>query len=148
MCPSFFDAPRPLDEHNVALKWRNARHRAVVSAFTIGCLVNTAPTSIKLSAPGGVFVKWSDGHEATYSYAYLRQRCPCATCRDTPPTVKVTPDPFPIHGKDVIKVTGAAPVGHYAIQFNFNDNHATGIYSYVYLREICPCDGCQAKSDS
>ena len=110
--------------------------------------MNIAPTSIKLSAPGGVLVKWSDGHEATYSYAYLRQRCPCATCRDTPPTVKVTPDPFPIHGKDVIKVTGAAPVGHYAIQFNLNENHATGIYSYVYLREICPCDRCQAKSDS
>ena len=109
--------------------------------------MNAAPTSIKLSAPGGVLVKWSDGHEATYSYAYLRQRCPCATCRDTPPTVKVTPDPFPIHGKDVIKVTGAAPVGHYAIQFNFNDNHATGIYSYAYLREICPCDRCQKESE-
>ena len=109
--------------------------------------MNIAPTSIKLSAPGGVLVKWNDGHEATYSYAYLRQRCPCATCRDTPPTVKVTADPFPIHGKDVIKVTGAAPVGHYAIQFNFNDNHATGIYSYVYLREICPCDQCQKESE-
>ena len=109
--------------------------------------MNLSPTSIKLSAPGGVLIKWTDGHEASYSYAYLRQRCPCATCRDTPPTVKVTPDPFPIHGKDVIKVTGAASVGHYAIQFNFNDNHATGIYSYVYLREICPCDQCQKESE-
>jgi DUF971 family protein len=101
------------------------------------------PTSIKLSAPGGVLIKWNDGHEATYSYAYLRERCPCATCRDKPPVVKKTPDPFPIYGKGPIQVVGAAPIGSYAIQFNWNDGHATGIYSYTYLREICPCDQCQ-----
>ena len=103
------------------------------------------PVSIKLSAPGGVFIKWNDDHEATYSYAYLRERCPCATCRDTPPVVKTTTDTFPIFGKGPIQVTGAAPLGHYALQFNWNDGHATGIYSYAYLREICPCETCAAE---
>ena len=98
------------------------------------------PVSIKLSAPGGVAIRWSDGHTSTYSYAYLRRRCPCANCRDTPPVVKTEPDPFPILGKGPIAATGATPIGHYAIQFHWNDGHADGIYSYAYLREICPSE--------
>ena len=103
------------------------------------------PTSIKLSAPGGVQITWNDGHQVTYSYAYLRRHCPCAACRDKPPEVKTESDPFPIYGKGPIKVIGAAPVGHYAIQFTWNDNHTTGIYSYTYLREICPCEQCRKE---
>ena len=101
------------------------------------------PIKIKLNTPGGIFIAWNDGHETTYSYAYLREHCPCASCRDTPPVVKTSPDPLPIYGKGPIQVTGATPVGHYAIQFSWNDGHATGIYSYSYLREICPCDHCR-----
>jgi DUF971 family protein len=103
------------------------------------------PTSIKLSAPGGVAIRWNDGHQATYSYGYLRKNCPCATCRDKPPEVKTEPDPFPILGKGPIQVTGAAQIGHYAVQFNWNDGHSSGIYSFSYLREICPCEKCQAN---
>ena len=106
--------------------------------------MDPVPTSIKLSAPGGVAITWSDGHQATYSYAYLRKSCPCAACRDQPPEVKTEPDPFPMFGKGPIKVTGAAQISHYAIQFNWSDGHATGIYSFTYLREICPCETCQA----
>ena len=108
--------------------------------------MDPVPTSIKLAAPGGVAITWNDGHQATYSYGYLRKQCPCATCRDKPPEVKTEPDPFPILGKGPIKVTGAAQIGHYAVQFNWNDGHATGIYSFSYLREICPCEQCRMKS--
>jgi DUF971 family protein len=104
--------------------------------------MNFVPTSLKLSAPGGVLIRWNDGHQATYSYAFLRERCPCATCRDTPPAVKTVEDAFPIYGKGPIQVVGAAPIGQYAVQFTWNDGHSTGIYSYSYLREICPCDAC------
>ena len=107
------------------------------------------PTSIKLSADGGVTIQWTDLHMATYPYAYLRRHCPCAMCRDNPPVVKTSPDPFPILGKNPnpIKTTGATPVGRYAIQFQWNDGHSEGIYSYAYLRELCPCEDCQ-KSNS
>jgi DUF971 family protein len=33
-------------------------------------------------------------------------------------------------------------VGNYALQIDFSDGHTTGIYSYDYLRTICPCDEC------
>lgn len=101
------------------------------------------PTSIKLSASGGMAIIWNDGHAATYPHAYLRQRCPCAICREKPPEVKTVSDPFPILGKNPIALTGATPIGRYAIQFLWNDRHAEGIYSYGYLREICPCKRCQ-----
>ena len=103
------------------------------------------PKSIKLSAPKGIEIQWTDGHKAVYPYAYLRTRCPCAACRDRPPVVKAEPDPLPIFGKGPIKATGAEQIGHYAIQFTWNDGHSSGIYSFAYLREICPCDECQKE---
>jgi len=33
-------------------------------------------------------------------------------------------------------------VGNYAIQIQFSDAHATGIYSFDCLRELCPCEEC------
>lgn len=103
------------------------------------------PKSIKLSAPGGVEVRWSDGHQAVYPYAYLRKQCPCAACRDRPPEVKTERDPFPIYGKGTIKPLGAEQIGHYAIQIRWNDGHSSGIYSFAYLREICPCEQCHSQ---
>jgi DUF971 family protein len=37
---------------------------------------------------------------------------------------------------------GAKTVGNYALQIDFSDGHTTGIYSYDYLRTICPCEEC------
>ena len=39
----------------------------------------------------------------------------------------------------------AEPVGHYAVRFDFSDGHGTGIYSFEYLRRVCPCEECRAK---
>jgi DUF971 family protein len=36
----------------------------------------------------------------------------------------------------------AKAVGNYALQIDFSDGHTTGIYSYDYLRTICPCEEC------
>jgi DUF971 family protein len=44
--------------------------------------------------------------------------------------------------KERVKARGAKPVGTYAIQLDFSDGHATGIYSFDYLRLICPCAAC------
>jgi DUF971 family protein len=42
------------------------------------------------------------------------------------------------------KPTQAEPVGRYALRFTWNDGHQHGIYSWQYLREICPCRECRA----
>ena len=44
-----------------------------------------SPIAIKLRASGGVRIDWSDGHQGTYPYGYLRSNCPCAGCENRPP---------------------------------------------------------------
>ena len=68
--------------------------------------MDSTPIKIKLFTPDGLLISWNDGHQATYPYAYLREHCPCASCRDAPPVVKTTSDAFPIYGKGPIQLTG------------------------------------------
>jgi DUF971 family protein len=34
------------------------------------------------------------------------------------------------------------PVGNYALHFVWSDGHDSGIYSFDYLRKLCPCPQC------
>jgi DUF971 family protein len=111
------------------------------------------PASIKVhvSTGAGVDVAWADGHRSHYDFAYLRDLCPCALCDDerrkkedlalhasgTP-----TSSPSLPMFKPRPAARAAKPVGNYALQIDFSDGHATGIYSYDYLRSICPCAEC------
>ena len=38
------------------------------------------------------------------------------------------------------------PVGNYAIQPEWKDGHHTGLYTWPYLRGLCPCAECRAKT--
>ena len=108
------------------------------------------PVSVKilLTTGEGVRIDWRDGHHSHYPFPYLRQQCPCATCRErraqgqpvVEPKIKTT---LPVY-QEPARAVQAEPIGHYAVRFAFNDGHGTGIYSFEYFREICPCDQCQA----
>jgi DUF971 family protein len=37
-------------------------------------------------------------------------------------------------------------VGRYAIQFNWQDGHSSGIYSWDFLRRHCQCAVCKEPS--
>lgn len=107
----------------------------------------SGPRSITLSQePKGITIEWADSHRGTYPFSYLRQACPCAMCKGerTPldlqplelPTLKNLP-PAAFEAKDMFKV------GRYAIGFKWGDGHETGIYTFDYLRKICPCAECK-----
>ena len=42
----------------------------------------------------------------------------------------------------------AEPVGRYALRFTWNDGHMHGIYSWDYLRDVCPCQECRVRRES
>jgi len=96
--------------------------------------VNYRPSEAKIE-DAGVLVKWSDGHESRYAHRDLRLACPCAMCIDEW-TGEPRLDRSTVPGD--VRVADIRPVGRYALQFNFSDGHATGIYSYDKLREIDP----------
>lgn len=111
------------------------------------------PKSVKvhLKEGTGVDIEWKDGHVSHYTYPFLRDACPCAICDEErgksgrkpgqPPTTK--PGELPMF-KAAAKPISAEGVGKYAIQFKWNDGHELGIYSWQWLRQICPCEECRA----
>ena len=118
------------------------------------------PSSVKVNVSSGlgVDIEWGDGHASHYEFAYLREQCPCATCNEERDkkehaTVPSTPGgtagalagmgpSLPMY-KPKPTARQAKAVGNYAIQFDFSDGHTTGIYSFEYLRSVCPCEGCR-----
>lgn len=105
------------------------------------------PEKIKIyvTTGEGVEIAWADGHASRYTFPYLRDNCPCAVCNDErakKEQEKTKGLPALPMFKERVKARGAKPVGSYAIQIEFSDNHATGIYSFDYLRSICPCEEC------
>ena len=99
-----------------------------------------------------VAIKWVDGHSSRYRLPYLRRICPCAGCRDAhaaPPITTAAPKSFNILtpaqvqlAKGAASVRSVEPIGNYAIAFTWSDGHDDGIYSYRFLRSMCPCPEC------
>ncbi len=83
---------------------------------------------------------WSDGHTAERGYDYVRGYCPRAGCQGHGPSqVEYIPPPAPVRPDEI------EPVGNYAVSIVWSDQHATGIYRFDFLREICPCPECAAR---
>jgi DUF971 family protein len=94
------------------------------------------PTEINhVKASAIVRITWDDGHVGEYGEDYLRGYCPCALCQGHGATRRFISVPD-------AKLAGIGSVGNYAIEFRWHDGHSTGIYSYDYLRALCPCPAC------
>jgi DUF971 family protein len=113
------------------------------------------PKSIKvnITTGTGVDIEWKDGHQTHYSFQWLRDACPCATCEEERKNQNRKPGEAPPKPatllpmyKPAVKPNSAHPVGKYAINFKWNDGHESGIYSWDYLRMSCRCAECQAKA--
>ena len=82
-------------------------------------------------------VAWGDGRECRYGAAVLRRLCPCAQCVNEFTGERVLkPETIP----EGLTIEDLGLVGRYALTFRWSDGHATGIYSFRYLREICEAE--------
>jgi DUF971 family protein len=110
------------------------------------------PTAVKIHVKtgAGVDITWADGHSSHYDFTYLRDQCPCATCNDERgkkeampvSTTNLLSSPLLPMYKPKPRAQAATQVGNYAVQISFTDGHSTGIFSYDYLRTLCPCEEC------
>ena len=85
-----------------------------------------------------IAIAWADGTESYFPMPYLRANSPSAETRGEVDILGNKlgghePKEFP--GVTVIKWDF---IGNYAIRFVFSDGHATGLFSWDYLRELAP----------
>ncbi len=82
-------------------------------------------------------IKWDDGSEDFIKLEHFRRACPCAGCKGEAdilgnvakgPEIPLTPLSF--------QLRSLVRVGTYALQPVWADGHATGIYSFDYLRRV------------
>jgi DUF971 family protein len=116
--------------------------RATLRQPGMNDLPQTAPLEIEKLGDTAMKIVWDDGHVSTYPNPELRFRCSCASCVDEwtgerrVTAAQIAPD---------VKPVGLELVGNYAVQFSWSDGHSTGIYTWEYLRQICPCARCAAR---
>jgi DUF971 family protein len=114
-----------------------------------GVRPSTDPAEYRLEAARRLLViRWRDGHESRYPLDDLRKVCPCADCRtaNSPQGgLQVLAGPVVRHGE--LRILQVSPVGRYALSFKWSDGHSTGIYSFDFLRQLCPCDGCRSGTE-
>jgi DUF971 family protein len=109
---------------------------------------------VLITAGKGVEIDWVDGHRTAWSFAWLRDACPCATCVEErklegrqigQPKAKAAAV-LPMYTPPA-KPASAEAVGRYAIMFKWQDGHSGGIYSWDYLRRVCQCAECTFASE-
>ena len=101
------------------------------------------PREVKKRSETELGILWKDGHESVYPVRMLRLACRCAGCVDEASGEQLLrDDAVP---RDV-KPVNLEPPGRYAYTIHWNDGHSTGIYTYNYLRDLCPC--CEEDSTS
>ena len=82
-------------------------------------------------------IKWDDGKESFIPLEVLRRCCPCAGCKgETDVLGNVYKNPGKPLAPAAFQLIRLVQVGGYAIQPVWADGHATGIYSFDYLKRV------------
>ena len=104
---------------------------------------NPIPIEIGRSGDHDIAITWSEDHQGIYVPRDLRLACPCAMCVEE---MSGRPLLDPASVPDDVYAARISLVGGYAIRINWSDGHDTGIYTYEYLHQLCPCGTCASGS--
>jgi ATP-binding protein involved in chromosome partitioning len=91
------------------------------------------PASIEQHGARTLAIRWGDGAESRLDVRALRLACACAECVE-----EWTGQPLldPAQVPEEVHPLRINAVGRYAIQIDWSDGHATGIYPFRRLREL------------
>ncbi len=100
------------------------------------------PTGITLNKTAGYLeIIWDDDHTCQYPLSELREACPCVECRGGHQFMGMAHAPdnlLDLKPARSYTMTGLEMVGNYALQPVWDDGHSTGIYTWEYLKQLCP----------
>lgn len=103
---------------------------AVDAARTFGA--PAWPTDIRVDRQDRrLHIAFDDGRSFVLPAELLRVESPSAEVKGHGPGQEVT-----VPGKRMVGLTGAEPVGNYAVRLVFSDAHQSGIFTWVYLHEL------------
>jgi DUF971 family protein len=105
--------------------------------------ITPAKVKVALTEGTGVEIVWKDGHRSQWTFPFLRDACPCATCHEErEKTGRALGEPRP-QPKQLLpiytppaKPNAVEPIGRYALKFKWADGHESGIYSWDFLRRL------------
>jgi ATP-binding protein involved in chromosome partitioning len=108
-----------------------ASQLSIINEATLG--TEARPKEVDTQDPQVTVVTWDDGKVLRYPNRYLRSMCPCAQCvnEDTGERMVGLESIDP-----AVRITSVAPVGRYALHFQWSDGHGTGLYSFNTLRKL------------
>lgn len=100
-----------------------------------------------------VEIVWDDGHRSVYPVGYLRDICPCATCREAAGEPAHKPlisgketrrKSLPMFKVEKYTIAEMNFVGNYALGVNWQDKHRS-IYPWAMLSAACRCCASRAE---
>ena len=93
---------------------------------------NAWPKELRVSKDKrSLTISFDDDEAFDLSAEYLRVTSPSAEVQGHSPAQRKT-----VPGKRDVEIMKMEPVGNYAVRITFTDLHDTGIFSWVYLREL------------
>ncbi|WP_374544728.1 gamma-butyrobetaine hydroxylase-like domain-containing protein [Rhodoblastus sp.] len=90
------------------------------------------PSELRLAEQGKVLnVTFESGEAYALTAEYLRVTSPSAEVQGHSPDERKT-----VGGKRNVAILAMEPVGNYAVILEFDDKHASGIYTWDYLHRL------------
>lgn len=95
-------------------------------------MIEAWPTDISVRDEGRTLViSFDNGEHGSVSAELLRVESPSAEVKGHGPGQEQL-----VWGKRNVRISKVEAVGNYAIRIHFDDMHATGIYTWTYLRKF------------
>lgn len=90
-----------------------------------------------------VEIVWSPEHVGRFGARALRLACPCAACVDEM-TGRPLLDPASVPAD--VRPVQIELVGGYAMRVRWSDGHGTGMQTFRWLHDHCPCEACRSPA--